>query len=93
MARTKQTLLERYTTHLQNHRFVSLVILLGLVVIGIASFTDAVSRIVDLGGRLLGPSHSKSDQWTTVLRVKNRGPEAISIERLCEPILRKLMAR
>jgi len=29
MAR-KQTLLERYTTYLQNHRFVSLVILFGL---------------------------------------------------------------
>jgi hypothetical protein len=30
------------------------------------------------------PSHSKSDQWTTGLRIKNRGPETISIERLCE---------
>jgi len=68
------TRLERYITYWQNHRIVSLLLLIGLLLIGIAALTDSVSRIVDVGGRLLRPSRA-----STAHSMADRGPILIEL--------------
>jgi hypothetical protein len=83
---SRQSLVEKYIARVKNHPFVALLIVIGISVIAIAQFTDAVQKLLDLipadEEKLPDLIIYKVDLENSKIHITNRGEKPAPTDKL-----------